>query len=97
MHHVLNDEVCDLFFFIYFLFFLDIFNMKLLFAEIVLFLIVEADAQSCKFHIGAAEGQKHLHKKNVYNYNVIYPGLWRIAFLLVCLFVSLNFLINSTK
>uniref|UniRef100_A0A671VGI2 Serum amyloid A protein n=1 Tax=Sparus aurata TaxID=8175 RepID=A0A671VGI2_SPAAU len=33
--------------------------MKLLFAEIVLFLIVE---------------------KNVYNYNVIYPGLWRIAF-----------------
>ena len=74
-------KLCDLFIFC---FFSDIFNVKLLFAGIVLFLIVEADAQSCKFHTGAAEGQKHLHKKNVYNYNVIYPELWRIAGLVVC-------------
>ena len=47
-------------------------DMKLLLAAIFLFLIVETNAQWYNFPGQAYEGNKHLHKNNMYNCNVIY-------------------------
>ena len=47
-------------------------DMKLFLAAIVLFLIVETNAQWYKFPGQAVQGRKHLHNNNMYNCDVTY-------------------------